>query len=399
MRRILFVDDEPRILDGLQRMLRSQRREWDMRFAIGPQAALAELAAAPFDVVVTDMRMPGMDGAALLAEVKQLYPATIRLILSGYSDPEAAARATQVAHQFLSKPCSADMLREAVQRAGNLKDEASSDEVGAVVGGIDSLPPLPDVYQRISQMLSAPDPSIRSIVEVLEQDVGISAKLLQLVNSSFFGNGRRVATVRGAVDLLGIQMVQNLVLSTEVFRTFRIRGEIKGFSADDLSTHSLRVAALARQMGTGRETAETAHSIGLLHDIGKLVLIDRIPDRYEAAIRTAVETGAPLHAVERDELGVTHAEVGGYLLGLWNLPEVIVRAVADHHCPEEVTDSLEPRDLVRVANALVHEADNAALPNRPTNVLGDLSVLENPEIRERLPAWRSLLSDQTDETL
>lgn len=393
MKRILFVDDEPKILEGLQRMLRSQRREWDMTFAIGPKAALVELAAVPFDVVVTDMRMPGMDGAELLAEVKRLYPGTVRIILSGYSNSEAATRSTQVAHQFLSKPCSADLLKDAVQRAGAVQEAAPSDAVRALVGGTDTLPAVPVLYQKISQMLSAPEPSLLAVVGVLEQDIGISAKLLQLVNSSFFGIGRRVTTVRGAVDLLGVGVVRGLVLSTEIFRTFRIREAIDGFSADDLNRHSLEVAFLARRMAQDRGLAEDAHSIGLLHDVGKLVLAERVPGQYGAVIRRAAEDGVPLPLVERDEFGVTHAEVGAFLLGLWNLPELIVQGVGAHHSRGVVEEALRPGDLVRIANALAHAADD---PRTPCGKLkGDEAseVLNEPGIADRVPEWRQLLSD------
>lgn len=391
MKRVLFVDDEPKILEGLQRMLRSQRRAWDMRFAVGPEAALAELASGSFDVVVTDMRMPGMDGAALLAEVKRLSPATVRIILSGYSNAEASARATHVAHQFLSKPCSAEMLRDAVQRAGALQEGVPSSAVREIVGGMDALPTVPLLFLRISEILSSPQPSLLAIVSLLEQDVGISAKLLQLVNSSFFGIGRRVTTVRGAVDLLGIGIVRGLVLSTEVFRSFRVRQELQGFDADELNAHSIQVATLARRMAQDRQIAEEAHSIGLLHDIGKLVLADRIPARYGEVLRRAAEAGVPLQEVERDELGATHAEVGAYLLGLWNLPETILRAVGEHHSLREIEEPLDAGDLVRIANALVHETEEPP-SRRAIQGGGTRSVLEQHGLAASLARWRSLRS-------
>lgn len=397
MKKILFVDDEPKILEGLQRMLRPQRREWKMCFAVGPEAALAMLDAEPFDVVVTDMRMPRMDGAALLAEVKRRYPATVRIILSGFSDSDASARATQVAHQFLSKPCSADMLKDAVNRASTLKDGAPNDVVREMVGGIDTLPALPDMYRQISEMLSRPEPSIMEIVKVLGKDIAISAKLLQLVNSSFFGIGRRVTTVREAVELLGIGTVQGLVLSTEIFRTFPGRQEMRGICADDLSAHSLKVASLARRLAGDRVTAEIAHSVGLLHDVGKLVLADRVSG-YEGVVHTAMAANTPLHQVEQDELGATHAEVGAYLLGLWNLPEVMVQAVANHHSPDEIRDLLGPCEIVRVANALVHRVQDQAPPDPESSIPGDVSALAHPGVSQQLTAWFGMLESHPDGT-
>jgi len=109
-KRVLFVDDEPRILDGRRRMLRSMRHEWKMSFAETGQEALAILANQPFDVVVVDMRMPGMDGVQLLSEVRKRHQ-IIRIVLSGTADREAILRAVGLAHQYLSKPCDAETLK------------------------------------------------------------------------------------------------------------------------------------------------------------------------------------------------------------------------------------------------------------------------------------------------
>jgi YesN/AraC family two-component response regulator len=118
LRRVLFVDDDQYILDGLQNLLRKQRSRWDMCFALGGAAALELFAAAPFDVIVSDMRMPGMDGAELLAHVRERYPAARRIVLSGYAEPAAVQRALEVAHQFLSKPCRAPDLIDAIDAGG-----------------------------------------------------------------------------------------------------------------------------------------------------------------------------------------------------------------------------------------------------------------------------------------
>src|SRR5215469_9947183 len=117
MTRILFVDDEPKVLDGLRRLLRPQRLQWDMSFIEGGEAALALLDQSPFDVIVSDLKMPGMDGTALLERAREHHPQVVRIVLSEYADLEAAFRAAQVAHQLLLKPCDAEMLRVAIDRA------------------------------------------------------------------------------------------------------------------------------------------------------------------------------------------------------------------------------------------------------------------------------------------
>lgn len=389
MKRILFVDDEPRILEGLQRMLRSQRREWEMRFAVGAGAALAEMEAGPFDAVITDMRMPGMDGAELLAEVQRRHPATVRIILSGHSDPEASTRATHVAHQFLSKPCSAEVLKAAVDRPLSLTSELGSDAVRDLVGGIDRLPAVPELYGKVSRLLSEPDTSTADVADLLEQDTAMAAKLLQMVNSSFIGVGRRVTSVRTAVDLLGVQAIRNLALSTELSRAFDVGSRVCGFSANALHEHSLQVAALARAIARPVAQAHEAYSIGILHDVGKLVLASHLPDQFARIIRTAGERGVALHVIEQEELGVSHATVGASLLALWNLPDSVVQGVAGHHAPSSLpVASFGPGEYVAVANALVNEI-LPARPDLPVAARPGDGILEHPELTEPLVAWHA----------
>lgn len=394
MRRILFVDDEPRILEGLQRMLRSQRREWEMVFATGGSAALTEVESSTFDVIVTDMRMPGMDGASLLSHVQERSPATVRMVLSGQMDPEAAARAVQFAHQFLAKPCSAEVLKPTIERACQLRDLLQDERVLNTVGQVDALPAVPRIYAALVEMLTRSDASPEEVAKVLEQDVGMSAKVLQLVNSSFFGVSRHVSNLRVAVSLLGTNMIQSLVLSTEAFRGFRGDGDLDGFSVDALHHHSLAVANLAIRLLDDRSLAENAYVAGMLHDVGKLVLADHLPAEFKRANAAAREQRVPLHEVEPEFLGVTHAEIGAYLLGLWNLPFPIVEAVAHHHAPGRVSHgSFDLLAAVHVANALVHETNDVPGSDDAFACL-DEDYLEALGVIEQLPLWRALAQEQ-----
>ncbi len=123
MKKILFVDDETRVLEGLRRMLRGLRHEWDMEFVASGEEALIRLNACRFDVVVSDMRMPGMDGCELLEQIRQQSPTTVRIVLSGHSDRQAVMRTVGVAHQFLSKPCDSQVVTTTVMRACRIRDK------------------------------------------------------------------------------------------------------------------------------------------------------------------------------------------------------------------------------------------------------------------------------------
>ncbi|HEY3913919.1 MAG TPA: HDOD domain-containing protein, partial [Verrucomicrobiae bacterium] len=240
------MDDEMKILEGLQRMLRPQRQIWEMAFAPGGQAALGMLDAAPFDVIISDMRMPGMDGAALLKTVREKYPSVLRIILSGYADMEAAFNAVPVAHQFLLKPCDQDTLRTAIDRATSLSDVLNSKMLANLVGSIQQLPSLPQMCLELQQALADPDSSSRQVAQIIERDTAMSAKILQLVNSAFFGFVRNVSDIQTAINYLGISTLQNLVLSAEVFRVFHPVQSIPGFSLETHQSHSQLAARIAK---------------------------------------------------------------------------------------------------------------------------------------------------------
>ncbi|HID38707.1 MAG TPA: response regulator, partial [Calditrichaeota bacterium] len=176
MKKVLFVDDDPSLISGLKRMLRPLRKEWEMHFVPGGQEALDLLAESRFDVIVSDMRMPGMNGAELLARVRELYPHMIRIILSGYSDQDLLLKAVRPAHQFLSKPCDADTLKNTVLRVSKIQDILNSNEVKQVIAQVDSLPSLPYLYQEIMRKLEEDDTAVKDVGMIIQKDIGMSAQ-------------------------------------------------------------------------------------------------------------------------------------------------------------------------------------------------------------------------------
>ena len=199
MKRVLFVDDEPAVLDGIRGIVDKRDGEWEVAFAADGEKALTLLDASPFDVLVSDIRMPGMDGPTLLKRVCEKFPAVVRIVLSSPDEMEDALRAVSVAHQFLQKPCDPDMLRIAVERATSLSSILSNKLLASTVGSVKDLPVLPRTYLALRTALANPDVSLKDIVHIVEGDVSISAKILQLVNSAFFGLPREISTLSEAV--------------------------------------------------------------------------------------------------------------------------------------------------------------------------------------------------------
>jgi HD-like signal output (HDOD) protein len=386
LRRILFVDDEVSVLEGLQNTLRKQRRIWDMVFAPGGQAALTEMAKAPFDVIVSDMRMPGMDGPALLQEVRNRYPGVARIVLSGQADREAVLRAIPVAHQFLTKPCDAEVLRAVIERTGNLQTILQDETSRRLVGRLDKLPSVAASYWALTKALMQPEIGLAEIADIMEEDPAMSAKVLQLVNSAYFGFAHRVTSIHQAVMYLGVELLRGLLLTA---RAFALMGteSVEGFSLDQLQAHSVLTGRAAARFLTNPQMVEEAFTAGILHDVGQIVLALGFPDRFGGVRQAAREGRRPLQEIEKEILGVTHAEVGAYLLGVWGLPFSIVEAVAFHHCPSLVTEGA--RDVlaaVHVADALVEARDEGLDPGAPNGL--DIAFLEAGGWAAGLPRWR-----------
>src|SRR3954468_17031197 len=184
---VLFVDDEPMVLRGLQRMLRPLADEWEMAFVESGPKALEAMTKTPYSVVVTDMRMPEMNGAQLLGEISQKYPKSVRIILSGHADKNLIVQCVGTAHQFLAKPCEPDSLKAAVRRASQFEQSVNSDILKELIAQMETLPSMPELFHRITQKLRDEKCSLDDVGELIATDMGMTAKLLKLVNSAFFG--------------------------------------------------------------------------------------------------------------------------------------------------------------------------------------------------------------------
>jgi putative nucleotidyltransferase with HDIG domain len=375
--RLLFVDDEAEVLEGLSDSLHRHRHRWEMVFVTSPAQAIGQLRAGAFNVVVSDMRMPGIDGAAVLGAAQELQPHAVRIILSGHSDMQAALRAVPVAHVCLAKPCDRIALQDVLERACELSQALGNPEIHRVATAAGTLPAAPAVYRELTQALADDDATAHDVARIFSSDPALCAKILQVVNSAFFGLGRSISSPDEAVTYLGLDTIRMLTLSLAG------HSSMPGASRtliDTLQRHSLQTASLARRIAHGSACADNAFLAGMLHDIGKLVISASDPEYVPQLLRAAGCDGGVLVELEHDRYGCTHAEVGSYLLSLWGLPFDVVEAVALHHHGPRLHEETSTLEALRIANLLLCERTP-----RATSAVGD------PGEIERMDRWRPLL--------
>lgn len=391
-KRILFVDDEPMVLRGLQRTLRKMRESWDMAFASSAQEALAILDNNPMDVIISDMKMPEMDGTQLLAQVKQRHPHVVRLILSGHVEQETTIKSVRFAHQCLSKPCDVEVLKQTLAKLFALRDILSDESIKKIVSQIESLPSLPAIYTQIMAEMQSDDPSIKNVGAIISRDISMTAKILQVVNSVFFGLPQKISNPQQAVMLLGLETIKSLVLSVKIFSEFSQKKN-SWFNLDAIFNHSISVSthakAIVKSEKMDQEVINYSLMAGLLHDLGKLILATNFKDTYRQLLTESQNSTHELWELEHETFGTSHAEIGAYLMGLWNLENPIIEAIAFHHCPaKSVSTQMGLLAAVHVANALDHAE---GLPqDQQMDLQYDDEYLDRLGVANRIPEWRQL---------
>ena len=388
--RVLMVTDDQRLLATLRTSFNAQNDGWEMAFAQGSREALEAVNSRHFDVVLAELCLAGMNGAELLNEVMQRQPCVLRFLLAGKADADLTLQCSGLPHQYLVKPDDAEGLKTVVRRVLELESSLTNRRLRQLISKLDRLPSVPALYVEIVERLQDPEVCIDDIGAIIAKDIGMTAKILKLVNSAVFGLRRQIGTPAEAVNYLGVEAVKSLVLTLQVFSQFDHVRQC-GFPVEAVWEHSVNTGmaarAIARVEGGDRALGEESFVAGLLHDSGKLVLASNFPEHYEEILRQMHEHGATLLEGERQFFQADHADIGGYLLGLWGLPGALVDAVAHHHRPARAqSPTITPLGAVCLANELVQEPRPAHPNDPPAGRLA--SVLAAYGQADRLPAWR-----------
>ena len=396
--KILFVDDEPNLLSGLKRMLRKYRKEWDMAFAEGGPQALEVLAQQPFDIVVSDMKMPEVDGAALLLRVANDHPSTVRIILSGQSEHQQIMKVVDVAHQFRSKPCDAEKLCQSIRQVCQLQQRLADPLWRNRVTQMGSLPTQLDIKATLTCLLDEEQPDLQQVIELACSDLGFSSKVMQLTSSSFFGSPLSHATPQQACELLGIPILKELLLDGPTFEACVNDSWCSQF-IQQICQHSARVAAAAKQIAEQESddvgVINDSFTAGWFHDVGKIIMALFDPDSYQQTLRLAQEQQISLWQAEREVFGLTHAEIGGYVLGLWGLETRVVDVVSFYREPEKLnSEQFGPLEAVYAANHFLRAPDWSG--DQPTETVFESEHLRQLGLADRVSEWHQQIKGLSD---
>jgi HD-like signal output (HDOD) protein/ActR/RegA family two-component response regulator len=372
---ILFVDDDTNLIQGLKRMLYSMRKEWEMYFCDNIEEALNVLKKKPVDVIVSDMRMPIMDGTALLKLVKEKYPPVIRIILSGYSGQEMSIKASGLAHRFLAKPANTDTIKSTINGISSLRALVHNPKLLRLVSGITKLPSLPQIYTDLETEIDSQSPSLKKIGDLISRDISMTAKLLQLVNSAFFGLPQNITDPIQALNFLGLEVVKSLVLLVKIFSSIDKNSH---FNINSFVAHSMKVGKCAKEImrlqNFPAKIQEETFIAGILHDVGKLVLL-QIPNYFKNILDIVDTENIDFYNAEYKMYGTSHAEIGAYILGLWGLPSYLVNILNYHHLPSQSgAKNFSSLSAVHIANFVF---SSSKLDSEHISKIGYKSKIDN----------------------
>lgn len=323
-KRIMFVDDERQILRALKRLFHTTEHE--LLIANSGKEALEKLKTEHVDMLITDMRMPEMDGHQLLMHVKELYPKTIRIALSGYTDKKIVMSALDknLAKIYLFKPWNNDEIIGIINGLFEFEKRLNDTNLLDFIKDIENLPTVPKLYSTISEMVEE-ERAVSDIAKSIENDQAIASRILRISNSAYFG--AKTGDVNQAVMFIGLANVKNIILSNTVFgqqgnNVTQLGIEFKHSGVTNRIFNTMYSKLLKVPL------ANDSRSAGLLHNIGKgVLLLNSEKNIYKS------DQEKKAMALELEALGVTHQQIGGYLLNWWELPLPIVEAAMFHHNP------------------------------------------------------------------
>ena len=383
---VLFVDDNENILQGLRRNLRPMHQEWDLHFAGGGAEALKIMNAVRIDVIVSDIRMPGMDGVALLKETKEIHGHTVRFVLSGQCEEDSLTTLLEVSHQYMAKPLDTAAIISTIKPILDSKARLFDEDLKKFITSLSSLPSLPSLHEAIIAELQGPHPTTQGIENLLLRDISLIAKIFQVMNSSYFGPSRDINTIAYVWELLGMERIKTLILNNHIIAPLEKSLEDDPF-VNDLWRLSLTTARMARLIAKSENLPQKACDkvwvAGLLHAVGAVVLY-----MYRRQKSTTLESADLLDA------GVPHDSyplVGEFLALLWGLPRDIRYAIMNHAAPDKADDTGD-KGVLAITHAAWAFAHAKKYPDTQGTVYLNDGFLRQENVFDKIEHWKAAVA-------
>lgn len=327
--KILFVDDEKNILNTIKRTF--IRQKFKVFIGNSAQEGLEILESNDIDIVVSDVKMPEMDGIEFLTKVKEKYPEINRIILSGYVEKSSVINAilTGVAFTYLTKPWKNDELTDKLRHVSNIKKILTSVDVLTKVNKIEKLPDVPELYQNFIDAVAV-NASIHDISDIISKDLSLATKILQVINSAFYSTVQ-ISSLDKAVSLLGLNNLKSIIFSTifMVDKEYSVKEKRELIKLNRVSYKVNKALQKIYLLKYGEKLHEDYKSLGLLYEIGKFVLIKEFSDEYfqiQDLLLKEKKIDFYTKELELSKTNCTYREIGAYFLQLWNFPQINITA-------------------------------------------------------------------------
>ena len=394
-RRILFVDDDPDVLSRFRDGLTKLENGWAITYAASGAEAVNVAGQQPFDAIVSDMHMPGMNGVALFNEIIRKHPKILRFIRMAQEDRDQLKNCIGASPQHLATDIDPETLEASLERGFQLDTWMNDEAIKRLLPQLTKLPSMPTLYTQVTAELQSPTGSIENVARLIAQDPVMTAKMLQVVNSAFFALHREISDPNDAVMFLGAERTKSLIMLAKIFSQFD-NTKCAGFAPEKLWGHSMNVGELARRIarsqGLDTRVCEMAFTAGLLHDVGKLLLAANLPGSFSQVLTAGKQQQISPSAAERAAYGTTHAEIGACLLGVWGLPLGILEAIAWHHAPRHgMHRRFSLLTAVHVANVLLYETQKSPAETGVPPTQFDTDYLHSLGLADEVETWRGLV--------
>ena len=383
---IYLVDDEPLLLEILSQYLSKGPLGWKVECFSTPSLAIEAAGLHHPDIVISDLAMPEMSGVAMLELVRQVAPHSIRILVSGYADPKAIGNQLSSAHQYLGKPFSLPDIRAKIKKALGSLAQFQNDEIRGTVLSIRTLPAMPQIYYELLSALENPDSSYSEVADILSKDAAISARILQMANSPFFRetfDDKSTIDLFQAIAILGTERIKAAALSHQQFSKTMVIPDY--FNPGGLANHRWETANLSFQLATSmnlsEEQARNAFVAGLMHDMGRLVLLDNFQSAYHEACQRALSENKTLVDIEQETFKMSQADVVGFLVSLWGMHDSISQTIIYQDKPwlaptPEIAQTATALYAAHYKAHLAHPSEKFQQPALNTQFLEEQKVME-----------------------